>query len=159
MAARLVRTRAGRSVASEPMGWVDITVPLAAAAVLVALVQTWVAVAAKRDAQASAVAAEASSERSALHLREMVELMRPATWTAEPRPDQPGRSFQFRNTSGRSLSNAELHAAGAHVPLGTMGPGSASLVLDLVQLSVGYEVTISSAETGPVVVPLPVVSA
>lgn len=137
------------------MGWVDVTVVLTAVAVLVALGQTWVAVAAKRDAKASAAAAELASERSALHLREMVELMRPAPWVAEPRFDQPGRSFQFRNTSGRALSNVEVHAADSHVPLGTMGPGSASLVLDLVQLSVGYEVTISSTETGPVVVPLP----
>ena len=133
------------------MAW--LTVAIGAAAALVALAQTMVAVGARRDAQASAATAEAASQASGEHLRAIVELMRPPVWTAEHRPDQ--RSFQFRNTSGRALTQAEIHAAGHHIPLGTMGPGEATWAVDLSQLPVGYEVTISADETGTVAVPLP----
>ena len=140
------------------MEWIGL---VGVVAVAVAVVQTVVSVAAKREARAAAAAAERSAvassgaaDRAAEYLGQMVELMRPDPWRAEPRTDQQGRSFQFRNTSGRVLHQVQIHAGDSHVPWGTVAAG-AGMVLDVSNLGVGYEVDISTDETGWVTVPLP----
>ena len=89
------------------MAW--LTVAIGAAAALVALAQTMVAVGARRDAQASAVLGERKLRES----------------------EDPKQRDENRDHAGEDRA------------------------VDLSQLPVGYEVTISADETGPVAVPLP----